>query len=397
MDAFTTESTETTETRENGEAARQRLSFRGWFLLCPARHILTALGGLVIGLYFLLRRRPAVMDAVNRCFVSPWRLFWRRATSFLPFSLAEALIVGGILALLVYSCRFVAGLATRPEKGKRLYRYLMTAVTALSLIYGGFCLLWGVYYFTADFEAQSGIVGAPLSVEQLKAVTWYFTDLVNDYGAQVARDGEGRFAEPMDRYFDAAPGLYHAAEKAVPCLKGDDVPAKRFFFSYFMSLADFTGFYFPFTAEANINIDSPGCLIPSTIAHELAHQRGVAEEDEANFVAVLASLESGDPVYCYSSCLLAYIHLGNALYKADRDAWAENYARLSEGVRADLAENNAYWAKFETPVSKVSNTVYTGFLQSHGQSLGLQTYGKCVDLLATYYYDAALAVYPPAD
>ena len=59
-------------------------------------------------------------------------------------------------------------------------------------------------------------------------------------------------------------------------------------------------------------------------------------------------------------------------------------------MRADLRANNAYWAQFETPVNTVSDAVYTGFLKSYGQSDGLQTYGKCVDLLIAYYYNIAL-------
>ena len=72
-----------------------------------------------------------------------------------------------------------------------------------------------------------------------------------------------------------------------------------------MSYTNFTGFFFPFTAEANVNTDFPPALFASTVAHELSHQRGVAKEQEANFTAVLASLYYGDADYCYSSCLLA--------------------------------------------------------------------------------------------
>ena len=79
-----------------------------------------------------------------------------------------------------------------------------------------------------------------------------------------------------------------------------------------MSAMNFTGVYFAFTGESNINVDAPACLIPSTIAHELSHQRGIASEQECNFLAVLASTTSGDPVYEYSGWLMGYIHLGNA-------------------------------------------------------------------------------------
>jgi hypothetical protein len=254
-----------------------------------------------------------------------------------------------------------------------------------SLIYGGFCLLWGVYYQVSSFSQDSGIERQPISTEQLEAVTNYFADLANTYGQMVERDEDGVFSEPLDPIFEASSTLYENIQEEFPCLQGPSLRAKPFFFSRLMSYINFTGFFFPFTAEANINTDSPGCLVPSTIAHELAHQRGVAAEDEANFVAVLSCMAQEDPVYRYSAALLAYIHLGNALYKADNEAWKAVYSSLSEEVRADLSANNAYWDQFETPVSTVSDTVYTGFLQSYGQTQGLKTYGACVDLLVGYY------------
>ena len=71
------------------------------------------------------------------------------------------------------------------------------------------------------------------------------------------------------------------------------------------------------TGESNVNIDSPACLLPSTVTHELAHQRGIASEQECNFLAVAAATSAEDPAYRYSGYLMGYIHLSNALYRAD--------------------------------------------------------------------------------
>lgn len=374
----------------NAVTEKNEHRLRRWFRLCPRRHIFTLFGALLIGAYFLLRGIPGLMQSVCTRVIRPWHHFCARLCNRLPFSAAEVLIVLGVLLALGYIIYTVVQLIRVQERGKRVYRFFMTCLAAFALIYGGFCLLWGVYYYSADFEDQSSIRAEPVSVEQLTTVTLWFTDLLNDYAGQVPRDEAGCFAVPQEEFFAHAPALYRSAVQKVPCLAGEELAPKPFFFSRFMSYINFTGFFFPFTGEANINVDVPPALIPSTIAHELAHQRGVAEEDEANFVAVLASLEDGDPAYCYSAALMAYIHLGNALYRSDRDAWRANYARLSNGVLADLAANSAYWEQFETPVSTVSDSVYSGFLQSYGQTLGLQTYGKCVDLLIAYYYETAL-------
>ena len=125
-----------------------------------------------------------------------------------------------------------------------------------------------------------------------------------------------------------------------------------------------------------------------TICHELAHQQGIASEQECNFVGIMAAALSADPAYRYSGYLLGYVHLSNALYRADAEAWQAIRDSLPETVRADLRQNSAYWAQFSGPVRTVSNKVYDGFLKSNGVSSGIQSYGTVVDLLLAYHYDS---------
>lgn len=360
-----------------------------WFRLCPVRHVLTLLGLMMIGAYFLLRSRSAAMHWIYSHITAPVHQRLSSLCDHVRFSVGELLIVLAVLLALAYLVWLVIHMVRQKQLLSGIYKIILTAVMLFSVIYGGFCILWGVYYEVASFQQESGIQRGLVSTEQLETVTQYFAELCNSYGQQVRRDEDGLFDEPLAPIFDRAETLYTQAEQEFPCLAGTSHRPKPFRFSRIMSYLQFTGFFFPFTAEANINVDSPACLVPSTIAHELAHQRGVAAEDEANFVAVLSSLSSVDPVYSYSGALLAYIYLGNALHKADKDAWSQVYWSLSEEVRADLTDNNAYWDQFETPVAKASDTVYNGFLQSYGQEQGLKTYGACVDLLVAYYYEAA--------
>ncbi len=62
--------------------------------------------------------------------------------------------------------------------------------------------------------------------------------------------------------------------------------AKIILNSKLLSYTNITGIYSPFTGEANINTNQPSTLhIPFTILHEMAHQKGYANESEANFLA----------------------------------------------------------------------------------------------------------------
>ena len=220
-------------------------------------------------------------------------------------------------------------------------------------------------------------------------MTAWFAENLAQTGDQVPRDEAGTFNASLNEIFAGSTDIYQGAEDLFPFLEFEDRAPKRMFFSRVMSAMNFTGVYFAFTGESNINVDAPACLIPSTIAHELSHQRGIASEQECNFLAVLASTTSGDPVYEYSGWLMGYIHLGNALYQADPAAWQAIRDSLPDTVRADLASNNAYWASFEGAAADASQKVYDTILKGYGQEDGIRSYGTVVDLLVAYYRDTA--------
>lgn len=362
---------------------------KAFFLRYQKLHLWLLADLALVAAFWLTRGRREWMNALADHVTTPLR----RAIGALcyrePFSVAEALCV--LLAVfavgyLVWSIAAVARAGGR--RRERAYGALLGALCVGLTVYAGFCLLWGVNYYTDSFQDRSGIRAQPVAAEDLAAVTEYFADRVSETADRVARDENGLFAVPRADILAESVRAYDAVERQFPFLAFDDLGVKPVYFSRAMSALDFTGVYCPFTGESNVNVDSPACMLPSTAAHELAHQRGVASEQECNFLAVLAATTCGSDAYAYSGWLLGYIHLGNALYKADPAAWERVRSTLPETALADMRANNAYWAQFQdTPVQKVSNTVYDGFLKSYGQELGLQTYGTVVDLLVVYYRD----------
>lgn len=360
------------------------------FALCPARHILTLVSAALILLHLCTRHDKALMRRVSDGVVQPVHRWLSGLTAALPFSLAEVLICTGIIAIEVYIIYKVIVIIRSKNYIEQGYITTITLVSALLAIYAAFCMLWGVYYYGDDYVEKSGMSGGNISVEQLETVTEYFACLANEYAPQVARDENGVCAADRSEVLRRSDQVFLNTQERIPCLYGKAVRAKGVFFSRAMSYIDFTGFFFPITAEANVNMDFPPSLFAATVAHELSHQRGVAKEQEANFTAVMACLDYGDKDYCYSACLMAYTYLGNALHGADREAWQRIYSTLCPEILADFNANREYWAQFDTPVQSVSNTVYEGFLQSYDQKLGMKSYGACVDLLVNYYYETAL-------
>ena len=365
---------------------KKKITFRSLWRLCPARHIVLLMSLAWIAAYFLLRGNKAVMNALCRTLVRPWHAFAGRLFSAVPFSVTEWVILFlmalGVVLLIILLVRLIR------RRWAKAYRTGMTILSVSAALFALFCLWWGVLYYSDSFTEQAGLERRDVSVQELETVTKFFAAQANTLAERTERDGNGVCAMDKDAIFRRSADIYEGAEQAFPCLAAPAVRAKPVVLSRLLSYIHYTGFFFPYTAEANLNADSPVCLLPSTIAHELAHLRGVAREDEANFCAVVACMESGDDEYRYSGALLAYIYLGNALYSADYDAWHEVYSSLSEAVRADLTANNAYWKQFETPAADVSEKVYESFLQTYGDDRGMQSYGACVDLLTVYYLNA---------
>lgn len=365
---------------------KKKITFRSLWRLCPARHVVLLVSLAWLAAYFLLRGNKAVMNALCRTLVRPWHAFAGKLFSAAPFSVTEwvilCLVTLGIVLLILLVVRLIR------RRWSKAYRTGMTVLSVSAALFALFCLWWGVLYYSDSFTEQSGLERRDISVQELETVTKYFAAQANALGEYVERGEDGVFTADKDAIFRRSADIYDGAEQIFPCLAAPAVRAKPVVLSRLLSYIHYTGFFFPYTAEANLNTDSPACLLPSTIAHELAHLRGVAREDEANFCAVVACMESGDDEYRYSGALLAYIYLGNALYSADYDAWHEVYSSLSEAVRADLTANNAYWKQFETTAADVSEKVYESFLQTYGDDRGMQSYGACVDLLTVYYLNA---------
>ena len=211
--------------------------------------------------------------------------------------------------------------------------------------------------------------------------------LATGHYAQVERDENGLFAESLEAVFDQGPAVYENLVQEFPFLELEpSVRVKPLFFSRLQSILGFTGVYFPFTGEANVNIDAPACMIPATVAHEMAHQRMVASEQEANFVGIAAAVTSGDPVFQYSGYLFGLVQLCNALAPVDRDAWnaiVQQY--FTQEMANDWNANNAYWAELSSPVEETAEQVYDSFLKGNDQELGIRSYGACVDLLVAYF------------
>jgi hypothetical protein len=342
--------------------------------------------GALLLLFAALRSNRQVMDSVVFGFTTPLKHHLSRLNDHIPFALGEALWGLVIVAAAVFLVRTIWLLVRGPERLRILLRRALALLGALLFVACSYTLMWGCNYYATSFTQRSNLSQRGLTTEELTQLTAAFAAQCTALAPDQDRDENGAARYDIPDLFKDSAQLYTGIEQEFPVLQVERHDPKAMICSRALSLTGFSGFYFPMTAESIVNVDQTPAMIPSTILHELAHQCNVAEEDAANFVAILAGLRCEDPRFQYSSALLGYIHLSNALFEASPDLCRQVSTLLSDQVRTDLGANNRYWADYETPVSEASEQVYNGFLNSYGHSEGMKSYGLCVNLLSAYYY-----------
>lgn len=155
--------------------------------------------------------------------------------------------------------------------------------------------------------------------------------------------------------------------------------------TWILSIQQTTGVYSPFTVEANYNRDIAYYDIPFTICHELSHLRGYMQEEEANFIGVLATIGADDLYFNYSGYVSAWVYAGNALAQIDSTAFATLYSRINARTRQDMLYNNAYWQQFEGKPAEAHEQLNDAYLKMQGQASGVRSYGHVTDLMLEYF------------
>ncbi len=308
-------------------------------------------------------------------------------SSLFPFSLTEVAAVAALPVLVLLLVRFFRKLKAseaRAQYAAKAGRAVGWVLSSALLLY---MLLHGLNFYRLPASELLELDTSPKSGEFLQAVCIDLAQNASIARRQLPEDENGNVAldgSITDVLVKAGKG-YEALEDQYPFLWGVVNRGKPVHLSPLWSFTGITGMYFPFFSEANINVDQPACDIPATAAHELAHTRGFAREDECNFFACLACFHHPSADYRYSGYLMAYVYCANALYAYDQDLWLATRAYCSEGMLADLQQRSEYWQQFEGQVQDISESINNSFIEIQGDDDGVLSYSRVVELLLAYY------------
>ncbi|MDL1914307.1 MAG: DUF3810 domain-containing protein [Bergeyella sp.] len=161
-------------------------------------------------------------------------------------------------------------------------------------------------------------------------------------------------------------------------------------YSDILSYTGILGYYNPFSSEVQFNSHLPDSQIPFTLSHETAHQRGIAREQEANFIAYLTGSESRDLSIRYSIHLNVLKNTLSILNKKDPVFVSKIKTKFSRGIKADLENEKKHQQQFQGKLNLIFYTINDLFLKSNKQQ-GNSAYTYYINYII--YYKKKIELY----
>jgi hypothetical protein len=338
-------------------------------------------------LFWLAGRNPGLVERLyaERVFPTLSRLAsW--PARWLPWSLGELLLIlllAGMALSLAGLLR--AAMAGTPGLLLQLLRRIGGSLALAGVLYAGFVVFWGLNYLRPPIASTLGWPsGTPTAVE-LQGLCEELALEAGSLRKGLPSDESGILKVDrgwvLDRRNDGYERLHGALAPVLPASLHEPSRPKIALFGPLMSRSLTYGMYIPWTGEALLNGSTPAPALAFSVCHEMAHQHGIAREDEANFIGYLACRAHPDPLFRYSGARAALAEAMARLAAVQPDAWKAIRASLSAGVLADEAAETAWVREHRGRFSQVQGKVYDGYLKTQGQADGALSYGRVVDLL----------------
>jgi hypothetical protein len=249
-----------------------------------------------------------------------------------------------------------------------LYRRRWRALVGVaSVFYLWFFWGWGLNY-------HRPLVSERLQLERRQIETEEYDRFETTALEQLNRLRPLAAQAPLDRPAASAMA-FDRVQRVVFTIDGTDWPIthrvkRSLFLEPWYVRAGIDGMFNPFGHEPLVIQGPLPFELPFVMSHEIAHARGIANEGEANLVALLATVASADPRFQYSGWL---------------EVWRYFYMpaeqRLDPGVLADLeAIDERLRAKQVRLISRLQTAMLDAHLKANAVPGGIRSYSDFIAL-----------------
>lgn len=298
----------------------------------------------ILIILLLLRLSSDVCEWWSRSISRAYYYLVAPISKYFPFSLTEVFLICAIIGVIIWLILVIRHLHRLSFRGSsHLWINILTIITAFLISYVGTAgmnynrypvdiplyedepiedgqLLYDIVKYYHDeynacatqlgFNSETGEVNNPYSIEQLNVIL------------------EDEYAKLDSKYFTK----YTTKVKPMYLL------------GWLYREFQITGFSFSPLSEASVNTLCTNSELPFSMAHELAHSKGVMREDDANLVAAYICLSSSDAYLKYSALCRVYSSI-TPFAKASNieGAQKELATTLDNRISKDRQYTASYW------------------------------------------------------
>ncbi|MFN0292113.1 DUF3810 domain-containing protein [Pedobacter helvus] len=306
-------------------------------------------------------------------------LVQRYISSIFPFAIGDFLYA----LLIFYAIRSVIIFISKQRKTKKHYfSFCLKCLNFVLIIYISFKLLWGLNYSRPRINEQLQISDQPYSKDQLLKLNTFFLQKLDSLGKTINTNAFNFTTKELEEISATA---YNQLAAKQHFFRYKYMAVKPVTSSWLVSKTGIEGYYNPFSGEANINQRLPNFVLPFVTCHEIAHQIGVAKEDEANLVGYLTAIHSASRQFQYS----AYYNMLRYVLFEIRMKYPEDYNIIIEKIPKNILDNlkkeREFWAKYNGAMSVYMGKTFDKILKLNNQRKGIKSYQDIVLWLVNYH------------
>lgn len=320
------------------------------------------------GIQFLLPYRPDLVAAYDTHIFRPYQSFRDIVFGFIPVSMGDILYICLGLSLITTIIKWLYYIIRFSDKKHTLGHSLLRALLTIGTLYLLFFIGWGGNYYKPSLPVYWGLDKTETSGDaELLAFDSFLVHRMNVYAPHFHPAKLKDYSRKAKEYY-----IQYTNGQA----RRFGLKAKPSIFGYWLQHLGIQGYYNPFTGEAQVNKYQPAFMLPFVVSHEMAHQSGVAAEEDANLMAYVLGAQVPDSSFRYSAYFNIWLYTHSRLYRVDSVKANEVKKLLNPISMAHIDTLRAIRQRYKSDFSEYGADVYDGYLKMHNQKDGIRSYGR---------------------
>ncbi len=344
------------------------------------KYIWVILGALSLVFNWLFGVFPSLYEAIYfRGIFQIIRTIYDYTLGWIPFPMVYILFF--IVVQIIYKFIQFRGFRTATGLVQKIWSILLPLFSLAGAVIFFFYFLWGFNYKQEHLSNYLKLPEITADTTELYAESIFYLEKLERLRGVISQDTIPLSFDHMDD--DLESEIRHNLEWV---LRDWDIPTtgrvrvRELYPKGILLRISTAGVYIPFVFEGHIDAGLHPIQYPFTMAHEMSHGYGLADEGTCNFTGFVACMASDDPFVQYSASMSIWRYMANNLRIGSPRLYKNMMKQISPNVRVDLIAVMDEMDKYPDIMPKVRDAVYDTYLKSHGVAGGLSNYSKVVEM-----------------